>query len=129
MSTELGALGQESEVMPLAHRRSPSVEAIRASLCSHTAAQHAPLTVSKTGCTSVGGAGDNTKDFARRCLLLQRFFAFSSLNNRTFSIAITAWSAKVSSSLICAGENRHPLGATNHESPDQLPLLAQRPSQ
>ena len=29
--------------------------------------------------------------------------SLSSLNNRTFSIAITAWSAKVSSSLICAG--------------------------
>ena len=28
----------------------------------------------------------------------------SSLNSRTFSMAMTAWSAKVSSSLICAGE-------------------------
>ena len=29
--------------------------------------------------------------------------SLSSWNSRTFSMAITAWSAKVSSSLICAG--------------------------
>ena len=29
--------------------------------------------------------------------------SLSSLNSRTFSMAITAWSAKVSRSLICAG--------------------------
>ena len=41
--------------------------------------------------------------FTRRRLLLQRLLEF--LKNRTFSMAITAWSAKVSSSLICAGVN------------------------
>ena len=47
-------------------------------------------------------ASDNAQDFTRRRLLLQ-LISLSSLNNRTFSMAITAWSAKVSSSLICAG--------------------------
>ena len=46
-------------------------------------------------------AGNHAQDFTRRGLLLQRFLEF--LNSRTFSMAITAWSAKVSSSLICAG--------------------------
>ena len=45
-------------------------------------------------------AGNDTQDFARRRLLLQR--SLSSWNNRTFSMAITAWSAKVLSSSICA---------------------------
>ena len=44
---------------------------------------------------------DHTQDFTRRGLLLERLLEF--LNNRTFSMAMTAWSAKVSSSLICAG--------------------------
>ena len=46
--------------------------------------------------------GDDAQDFTRRRLLLQAT-PCSSWNSRTFSIAITAWSAKVSSSLICAG--------------------------
>ena len=52
-------------------------------------------------------AGDNTQNFTGRGLLFQRFrkrgYAPSSLNSRTFSMAMTAWSAKVSRSLICAG--------------------------
>ena len=49
----------------------------------------------------------------------------NSLNKRTFSMAITAWSAKVSSSLICcSGEGAH-LGATNHDqSSNEFSLLA-----
>ena len=46
-------------------------------------------------------AGDDAQNFTRRRLLLQRLLEF--LNSRTFSMAITAWSAKVSRSLICAG--------------------------
>ena len=42
--------------------------------------------------------------------------SLSSWNNRTFSMAITAWSAKVSSSLICAGVK----GRTSHATCAQL---------
>ena len=53
--------------------------------------------------------GDHAKDLTRRRLLLQRLgeIAIARLllvNSRAFSIAITAWSAKVSSSLICLSE-------------------------
>ena len=41
--------------------------------------------------------------------------SFSSWNSRTFSMAITAWSAKVSSSLICAGVNGAPRMSTSAE--------------
>ena len=51
-------------------------------------------------------AADDTEHSARCRLMLQRLAQFrvallSSLNSRTFSIAITAWSAKVSRSSIC----------------------------
>ena len=44
-------------------------------------------------------AADDLQDLGGRRLLLERLLV--SLNSRTFSIAITAWSAKVCSSLIC----------------------------
>ena len=47
--------------------------------------------------------GDGTQDLGSGGLLLQRLL--SSVNSRTFSIAITAWAAKVSSSWICCGVN------------------------
>ena len=62
-------------------------------------------------------AADHPEDLARGGLLLQRlghlrvglvsarFFSSSSVNSRTFSIAITAWSAKVSQSAICLSVN------------------------
>ena len=62
--------------------------------------------VSKTGWTSVGELADHAQDLAGRRLLLQRSrpgrgCASSSLKSRTFSMAITAWSAKVSRSATC----------------------------
>ena len=53
-------------------------------------------------------AADDAEHLGRRRLMLQGLAQFcvallSSLNSRTFSMAMTAWSAKVSSSLICAG--------------------------
>ena len=55
-------------------------------------------------------AADDSQDLAGRSLLLQSIGqrlvrSCSSLNNRTFSIAITAWSAKVFTSVICLSEN------------------------
>ena len=54
--------------------------------------------------------GDYPEDRTCRSLLLQRLEisrlrACTSSNSRTFSMAITAWSAKVSTSSICFGEN------------------------
>ena len=53
---------------------------------------------------------DDTQDFTRRRLLLQCFSelaiaVLNSLNSRTFSMAITAWSAKVLTSSICRSVN------------------------
>ena len=55
-------------------------------------------------------AADDAENLAGRGLLLQRLGqlalrACSSSNSRTFSIAITAWSAKVVTSSICLGVN------------------------
>ena len=57
-----------------------------------------------------GRATDDLEHLAGRRLLLQRLCqvpvaCFSSLNSRVFSIAITAWSAKVWSSAICVSVN------------------------
>src|SRR5262249_21797018 len=53
-----------------------------------------------------GRTADDAEDLGARGLLLQRsessrVRACTSSNSRTFSIAITAWSAKVSTSSIC----------------------------
>ena len=55
-------------------------------------------------------AADNAKHLGGRGLMLQGFSQFcvafcNSLKSRTFSIAMTAWAAKVSNSLICFSEN------------------------
>ena len=47
-----------------------------------------------------GRATDDLEHVSGRCLLLQRFVR-SSLSSRVFSMAMTAWSAKVSASSIC----------------------------
>ena len=57
-----------------------------------------------------GRAADDAEHLGRRRLMLQGLAQFcvallSSLNSRTFSMAITAWSAKVLSSLICLSVN------------------------
>src|SRR5688572_30628670 len=49
--------------------------------------------------------------------------SLSSWNSRTFSMAITAWSAKVSSSLICAGVKGAHFDATRIQHSNELPLL------
>ena len=53
---------------------------------------------------------DDAEHLGGRRLMLQRLAQLalrspSSWNSRTFSIAMTAWAAKVSSSLICLSEN------------------------
>ncbi len=83
----------------------------------HTSTAHAPKSrmalsaiASKTGCTSVcawlmarrmSAVAVCRSSASPRSLLR----ASSSLNRRTFSMAITAWSAKVWSSAICLSEN------------------------
>ena len=49
--------------------------------------------------------------------------SLSSWNNRTFSMAMTAWSAKVSSSLICAGVKGRTSDATCVQVSNEFPLL------
>ena len=51
-----------------------------------------------------------------------RFRASSSVNSRTFSIAITAWSAKVFSSSICLSVERNRLRAPEQDHADRHPL-------
>ena len=67
---------------------------------------------SNTGSDVGRRARDHAQDLAGRGLLLERLASGrgcaprSSLNSRTFSMAITAWSAKVFTSAICAGGER-----------------------
>jgi Phage integrase family len=49
--------------------------------------------------------------------------SFSSWNNRTFSMAITAWSAKVSSNLICAWVKEGTSTRRAVSNPTRFPLL------
>ena len=55
-----------------------------------------------------------------------RLRASSSVNSRAFSIAITAWSAKVWSSAICWSVNGRGLGPATVIAPIALPLAQQR---
>ena len=55
--------------------------------------------------------------------------ASNSLNSRTFSIAITAWSAKVSSSLICAGVKGRTSMRRAVSPSNEFPLLTKRNGQ
>ena len=67
-------------------------------------------------------ASDHAQNFTRRRLLLQRS-SLSSLNSRTFSMAITAWSAKVSRSLICAGVKGRTSVRRAFKYSNEFPLL------
>ena len=60
-----------------------------------------------TGCSSPGEEADDLQHFRRRGLLLQRLVPcrLHSLNSRTFSMAMTAWSAKVCSSSMSLAAN------------------------
>ena len=75
-------------------------------------------------------AADDAKHLGRRCLMLQRLAQFriallDLLEQRTFSMAMTAWSAKVSSSSICLSVNGSTTVAPNRDGPDQRrPLVA-----
>ena len=71
-----------------------------------------------------GRAADDAQDLGDRRLLLQRFRDFalracSSLNRRTFSMAITAWSAKVLSRLIWWSLKRPRLTARDIDRADR----------
>ena len=79
------------------------------SLASHTADRRSRTIASKTGWRSVGERLITREDLRGRRLLLQRLcqLAVPRLElreQRTFSIAMTAWSAKVLSSSICLSE-------------------------
>ncbi len=50
-------------------------------------------------------AADDFKDLGGRGLLLQRILVRSSLSRRVFSMAITAWAAKLVTNSICLSVN------------------------
>src|SRR5262245_19192474 len=106
--------------------RSPSTRRICASVDSQSRAAVA-ATTSKTGWISVGEPAMTPRiSLVAVCCSND---SFNSLNNRTFSMAITAWSAKVSSSLICAGVKGAHLGATRAQRSNEFPLLTKRSRQ
>ena len=74
-----------------------------------------------------GRAADDLQDIGHRGLLLQRLAeiavrACTSSNRRTFSMAITAWSAKVLSRLICFSLNGRTSVRLITSAPDRLVL-------
>ena len=77
-------------------------------------------------------ARDHAQDLAGRRLLLERLgqrrgcAPRSSLNSRTFSIAITAWSAKVWRSAICLSENGRASRAADGDRSDRRAFAQQR---
>ncbi len=95
-------------------------------------ARRSATIVSKTGWTSVGELRDDPEDLARRRLLLERLGEVavprfsSSVKRRTFSMAMTAWSAKVLRSSICAVGERSGLGADDHDGADRTAFAQQR---
>ena len=94
-----------------------------------TAARRSAAIVSKTGWTSVGEL-EMTRRISpvavccSRASVRSRFRASSSLKRRTFSMAMTAWSAKVWSSSICASEKGPASTATDGDRPDRDALRA-----
>ena len=61
--------------------------------------------------------------------LSSRVRAWTSSNSRTFSIAITAWSAKVVTSSICFSRERPHLGTRQYDHPDRRAFAQQWHSQ
>ena len=73
-----------------------------------------------------GGAADDLEHVCCGCLLLQGLCGGrNSSNSRVFSIAITAWSAKVCSSLTCLVTERDRLQSTQAYCTDSLAFLQQ----
>ena len=80
-----------------------------------------------------GRAADDAEHLGRCRLMLQGLAQFrialaSSLNSRTFSMAMTAWSAKVSSSCDLLIRKRTDLGSSNYDRADRNALTQQRRS-
>ena len=106
--------------MSTAHIASPSRRCNTSSIPQTFAALS--TMASSTGCTSVGERLMMLEHFGRRRLMLQRLAhsrcaLASSLNSRTFSMAMTAWSAKVLSSAICLSVEGLNFRAANINNP------------
>ena len=72
-------------------------------------------------------AADDAEHLGRRCLMLQAsrnsaLRSWISLNSRTFSMAMTAWAAKVSSSSICLSVNGRTSVSANRNHSDRHSL-------
>ena len=107
--------------------RRPSTSRMRASTRRRTAAGRCSTIASNTGCTSVG---ELLMTFRISAVAVCRSSAsLVSLNRRTFSIAITAWSAKVLSSAICLSLNGPAHCAADAIAPMALALAQDRHGQ
>ena len=120
------APGGSARDAPTRRSRSPSRRQIAASNASHSRAALS-ATVSSTGWTSVGRPRDDAQDLAGHGLLLegsgQLVIALlpSSWKSRTFSMAMTAWSAKVLTRSICRAVNGSPARRTHPITPIASP--------
>ncbi len=97
---------------------SPSTRWMIASTAPHSRAALS-ATASSTGWTSVG-----EREMTRRISLVAvccSRASFVSLNNRTFSMAMTAWSAKVLSSSTSASENTPAVRLVTRRAPTASP--------
>ena len=96
------AIDRRSDPCSATRRRcSPSRRKIAESVAPHTRAAFS-ATASMTGCRSVGELAITRRISAVAVCCSSA--SFISLNSRTFSMAMTAWSAKVWSSAICFSE-------------------------
>ena len=88
---------------------SPSYDGGSVLMCASTIGAAFTATVSSTGCMSVGELAITPKiSLVAVCCsnasVRSRLRSSNSLNNRTFSMAMTAWSAKILRSAICFSE-------------------------
>ena len=114
------------------HRTIPSFEAQhRGVVGARTAAPRSRAMVSNTGWRSVGEL-EMTRRISPVAVccssasVSSRLRVCSSVNRRTFSMAMTAWSAKVWSSAICCVGERAELGAADLDGADGSALAEQR---
>ena len=121
------ASGRRSDPCRATMRRcSPSRRKIAEFVAPHTRAAFS-TTASMTGWRSVGELAITRRISAVAVCCSSA--SFVSLNSRTFSMAITAWTAKVSSSSICLSENGWTTSRRITDGAERLALAEQRDRQ
>ena len=96
-------------------------------LASQMRVAHLGDIASNTGCSSAGELADDLQHLRLVAVCCSsasdssRVRACTSSNSRTFSIAITAWSAKVVTSSICLSVNGRTVVALQDDDADRIP--------